>query len=121
MTLGTLPNEVYVEIIDGEIVTRDAEEWRREELEKQRLVAINEIGARIGETHHRAKLTEADVEMIHALRDLGLSYRAIAGKFDDLPGGIAKSTVRDIIKCRIRAQRAVRWKQCAYVVRKKGE
>jgi hypothetical protein len=36
----------------------------------------------IGETHHRAKLTNHDVELIQALRDAGLSYGVIARKFD---------------------------------------
>jgi len=78
----------------------------------KRALAYNEVGCRIGETHHRAKLTDADIEQIMALRDLGLSYREIALKFDDIPGGIAKSTVRDIIKCRIRAQVATSYKRC---------
>lgn len=78
----------------------------------KRTLRFNDIGCRIGETHHRAKLSDADIEQIFALRDLGLSYREIALKFDDIPGGIAKSTVRDIIKCRIRAQVTTNFKQC---------
>ena len=75
-------------------------------------VAINAIGCRVGETHHRAKLTDSDIWQILELREMGLSYRAIAEKFDDIPGGISKSTVRDIVKCRIRAQVPTSFKRC---------
>lgn len=66
-------------------------------------VALNEAGYRVGETHHRAKLTDADVDTILALREYGLSYREIAEKFDD-GVEISKSTVRDVCSGRIRAQ-----------------
>ena len=78
----------------------------------RRTAYYNDLGARIGETHWRAKLTDQDVEQIHALRDMGLSYKTIADKFDDVPGGISKSTVRDIIKLRIRAQTATTRRRC---------
>lgn len=74
---------------------------------KRRLVGINEIGKRVGESHHRAKLTDEDVELIHALREAGLTQQAIAGKFDVAPGGISRSTVRDVLSGRIRAQHPV--------------
>jgi len=67
------------------------------------LVAINEQGKRIGETHHRAKLTNLDVDCILELRAAGLSYGAIAAKWDE-GVSISKSTVRDICTGRIRAQ-----------------
>jgi hypothetical protein len=69
-----------------------------------KLVFVNDKGKRIGEDHHRAKLTDADVELVFELREAGLSYAQIAGKFDDIPGGIAKSTIRDILTGRKRAQ-----------------
>jgi hypothetical protein len=47
--------------------------------------------------HHRAKMDMEDVQLILALRDHGLSYKAIAEKFEC---GI--STVRDITKGRTR-------------------
>lgn len=65
---------------------------------------INDLGRRIGQGHHRAKLTDTDVDQILALRDAGMSYGAIARKFDNVPGGVAKSTVRDICTGRIRGQ-----------------
>lgn len=81
---------------------------------KRRLVRVNERGRRIGEDHHRAKLTDADIELVLELREMGLSYGAIAGKFDDILGGIGKSTVRDICIGRIRGQVGMRvLKQCA--------
>ena len=86
------------------IVQNFAESLERWDCEMKRTLAFNDRGCRVGETHHRAKLTDADIDQILELRELGLSYRQIAEKFDDIPGGISKSTVRDIVKCRIRAQ-----------------
>ena len=67
-----------------------------------RLVEKSELGCRVGETHHRAKLTNADIELIWALHELGLGYRRIAAKLDDIPGGISRGTVRDILTHRRR-------------------
>ena len=75
-------------------------------------VAVNAAGYRIGEGHHRAKLTEEDIDLILYLRDEGLSYACIAGKFDD-GMTVSKSTVRDICQGRIRAQMADRYKPSA--------
>jgi hypothetical protein len=69
-----------------------------------KLVFVNENGKRIGQDHHRAKLTDSDIELVFYLREAGLSYRQIANKFDDIPGGIGKSTIRDILTGRKRAQ-----------------
>lgn len=69
-----------------------------------KLVLVNEAGRRIGQDHHRAKLTDDDINQIFALRELGLSYSKIAGKFDDIEGGISKATVRDVLTGRRRAQ-----------------
>lgn len=77
-----------------------------------RFVWVNDSGMRVGETHQRAKLTDADVQMILELRDAGLSYRCIAAKFDDVPGGVSKSTVRDICRGITRAQIPARTKRC---------
>lgn len=75
---------------------------------ERRFVRVNEHGRRIGEDHHRAKLSDADVDLILELRDEGLSYAAIAHKMDHVPSGIAKSTVRDICAGRIRGQVGMR-------------
>ena len=91
---------------------------------KKRALALNAKGRRIGEDHHRAKLTNHDVDLIHDLLDardmlvetymgLGmprrkvqlalskaqLSERWIADKFE-----ISRRTVRDIRSGRKRAQ-----------------
>lgn len=72
-----------------------------------KLVGVNEKGARVGETHHRAILTDHDVDLIRALRDeYGLTYQQIADKFE-----CGRSTVRDVIKCRRRWQRPEKWKR----------
>ena len=84
-------------------------------------VAINAKGRRVGETHQRAKLTDADVEMILALHDEGIGYRQIAKKFDEtitdpatgqeLPGyRPGWSTVRDVVKGRTRGQVIAKWR-----------
>lgn len=78
----------------------------------RRLVRVNEGGRRIGEDHHRAKLRDSDIDQILELRDMGLSYGKIAAKFDDIDGGIGKSTVRDICTGRIRAQLCANIKRC---------
>lgn len=72
-------------------------------------VAVNAAGYRIGESHHRAKLTDEDVDLILYLRDEGLSYAEIAAKFDDSVT-VSKSTVRDICLGRIRGQLPDRYK-----------
>lgn len=56
---------------------------------------VNEDGRVIGEHHHSAKLSDADIELILELRDLGLSVREIAAKFDDVPK-VSKSMVHAI-------------------------
>lgn len=73
---------------------------------RYKLVGFNENGSRVGETHHRARLTDHDVDLIRELRDEGLTYQNIADKFE-----VSKSTVRDIVKCRRRWQRPDRWKR----------
>lgn len=73
---------------------------------RYKLVGFNEKGSRVGETHHRARLTDHDVDLIRDLRDEGLTYQEIADKFE-----VSKSTVRDIVKCRRRWQRPEKWKR----------
>lgn len=62
------------------------------------LVAVNEQGRLIGESHPRSKLSNKDVDLIRELADDGMSYQRIAEKFD-----CARSTVQAIVECRIRA------------------
>ena len=46
-----------------------------------------------GENHHRAKITDHEVELIRGLRKEGWDYLRLALKFE-----ISKSQVRNIIK-----------------------
>lgn len=72
----------------------------------RRYVGITEAGHPCGEGHHRAKLSDADVELIFALRAEGLTYDLIAEKME-----CAKSTVACILKYRRRVAYPVRWKR----------
>ena len=45
-------------------------------------------GWRVGETHHRAKLTDHDVELIRLLREGGMKIVEIARKFECTPQNI---------------------------------
>ena len=76
----------------------------------KRRVWVNDRGYPIGKDHHRAKLADADVQQILDLRDAGLSWAAIAAKFDDIPGGISVRQVRDICSGRRRGHTPVRTK-----------
>lgn len=67
-------------------------------MSKQR-VPVTEGGRRIGQTHPRAKLSDAAADQLFALRAKGISYQRLA----DLVG-VSKSTVRDICNGRIRSQ-----------------
>lgn len=57
----------------------------------------NPQGYRIGEGHHRAKLSDRQVECIRRLRDGGFSYRQIAEHMQ-----CSMWTVRDIADYRTR-------------------
>ncbi len=70
------------------------------------LVQVNESGLRIGESHHRAILSDAEVEQL--LEDRGpedapkRSYAQLAAKYK-----ISKSAVAGYVKGRRRGQRGV--------------
>lgn len=81
-------------------------------LARRRLVLVNERGYAIGPDHHRTKRSDADIALVLELREAGMSYATIAAKFDDVPGGVSKSWVRDVCKGIIRAQVAVGTKRC---------
>lgn len=53
-------------------------------------VALNGLGCVIGESHPRAKRTDAEVEAMRRLHDEGMSYAAIGEKFELSKGGVAK-------------------------------
>lgn len=68
-----------------------------------RMLAVNELGIRVGEDHQRAKLTNAEVDRIlwlHEEEEWG--YRRLAATFN-----VSKRTIRDICSYRRRLQHAV--------------
>jgi predicted DNA-binding protein (UPF0251 family) len=69
----------------------------------KKLLSINELGRRIGESHPGAKLTDAEVELVHQLREDGLSLQAIAEKMD-----VSKGCIWKIVQGHRRGQRAER-------------
>jgi len=69
-------------------------------------VAVNELGRRIGESHHNAVISDALVDEMRARHeDDGLGYRKISREFK-----VALTTVRKICTYERRAQTAERWK-----------
>lgn len=80
-----------------------------------RVVAVNECGQRIGESHHRAKLTDHDVDLVRELHeDHGITYAQLAEKF-----GVSRSVIREICRYRIRSQIVARYKALKARVAKK--
>lgn len=71
---------------------------------RRRLLAVNEIGKPIGEDHHNAKLTNADVDLIFALRDEGITLREIGEKF-----GVRKAAIWKILHGHRRAHTPAAW------------
>lgn len=71
------------------------------QMAKTKLVPVNERGYTIGERHHRAKLSDHEVDLVVQLLDDGMSERCVAQKFD-----ISRRLVRDIKSGRCRAQSA---------------
>lgn len=73
-----------------------------------RYVGVNDRGYAVGEDHARAKLSDADIETILWLREQGLSFGAIARKFDD-EVRVSKSHVRRICMGTQRGQVPTDW------------
>jgi transposase len=69
-------------------------------------VMVNEAGRRIGESHPRARLTDHEIDLIRELHEGGLGYKKIAKKFDT-----GRETIRDIVRCKKRAQIPARLKR----------
>lgn len=63
------------------------------------VLSINDLGRRIGESHHNAKITNGEVDLLLALHREGWGYRRLAAKFE-----MSKRHVRDIVKGKRRAQ-----------------
>lgn len=70
----------------------------------KRLVGVNGRGLRLGEDHHNARLTNAEVDLLLTLREEGWSYQALADKFE-----ISKSGARKICRGQTRCQAPVRY------------
>ena len=49
---------------------------------RRRLLQFSEYGKRIGETHHKAKLPDHEVELMVQLYDEGCGYQWLAEKFE---------------------------------------
>ena len=84
-----------------------------------KIVAVDEHGRRVGESHPRAKLTDHEVELIRQLAEgevmrnaqgrfekRGLTYAEIAAKFD-----VATETVKSICLYRKRATAVAKFKR----------
>ena len=72
----------------------------------KKIVAVNESGLRIGEDHQNAKLTNSDVDLIRSMHEDGISYKAIAEKFE-----VSKWAIGRICRYERRAQFAVKFKR----------
>lgn len=71
----------------------------------KRIVAVNEQGLPVGQFHHRAKLSDHEIDLIRDLHDEGLTYIVLAAKFE-----VSKSCIAGICQCRRRAQTPERYK-----------
>lgn len=72
---------------------------------EKRIVGVNARGWRVGQDHHGAKLTDAEVELIRELRDEGWTYACLAEKFET-----SKDTIAAICTYRRRGEMPVRFK-----------
>lgn len=75
---------------------------------------VDDKGNVLGEARHRAKLSDADVELIRDIYDEGLaSYATLAGVF-----GVKKATIYDIVNFRRRATTPAAYKTVLAAERK---
>lgn len=70
---------------------------------RRRLIQFNDQGRRIGETHHKAVLSDHEVQLLLELREEGKSLRWLSDKFE-----IPKVTVKSICSGRTRGIAAAR-------------
>lgn len=71
-----------------------------------RTIAVNAKGRRVGDSHHNARLTDAEVDQLLTLHDEGWGYRKLAAMFE-----VSKSLVRNICKGRARCQVPTHWRK----------
>lgn len=69
----------------------------------KKLIALNENGRRINESHPRSKLLDNEVNLVLDLLEAGMSYAEVAQKFD-----VSKSCVAHIATGRRRGQSVYR-------------
>lgn len=73
----------------------------------EKMVALNDIGRRIGESHPKSRLTDEQVDRIRDLHeDHDLSYDQLANLYQ-----VHKSTIASICQYRTRAQTPFGWKK----------
>lgn len=68
-------------------------------MSKKIIYGVDEKGNAMGEAHHRAKLSDADVELIRDIFDEGFERQATLAKVF----GVSKQTIQDIVTFRRRA------------------
>lgn len=73
---------------------------------KKRLVAVNERGHVVGESHGRAVLTDHDVDLVFALREDGMSIGKIAKAME-----VSKGCIQHILEGRNRSHVVVTWRR----------
>lgn len=71
-----------------------------------KLIAVNEKGLAIGESHPRAVLSDHDIGLLLELREEGYSMGWLAGKFE-----VSKSCVAKIVWGQRRAQHPVAFRR----------
>lgn len=72
----------------------------------KRAVAFNDRGYRIGESHHNAKLTDHEVDVVRQLREEhGLTYSSLAEKFE-----VSVDLIRQICRYKLRCDTPARWR-----------
>lgn len=72
---------------------------------KNGLVGVLANGNRVGQSHHRARFTDHEIDLMRDLRDDGMTMREIAEKF-----GTSVSTIQGIVSGSRRTQIADRWR-----------
>jgi len=73
---------------------------------KRKIIAVNELGYRIGSSHHNSSISDEVVDQIRDLHEeAGIGYRRLAQKF-----GLTRSAVQKICQYERRAQTPDRWK-----------
>lgn len=74
----------------------------------KRVVGVSDAGVRVGQDHPRARLTDADLALLLALRAQGMGYNELAAKFE-----VPKSSVAAWCKARRRVMIAVEFRVVA--------